>query len=35
MLVGALVSVPILGWWPLVGIVAAVGSAVWITSKLR
>lgn len=35
MVVGALVSVPVLGWWPLVGVAAAVGSAAWFITKLK
>ena len=35
MIVGAVLSVPILGWWPLVGVGAAIASAVWFVRKLQ
>ena len=33
MVVGAIVAGPLLGWWPLVGILAAVGTALYIASR--
>ncbi|MCY2986439.1 MAG: hypothetical protein NTY19_00990 [Planctomycetota bacterium] len=33
MVVGAIVAGPLLSWWPLVGILAAVGTALYITSR--
>ena len=33
MVVGAIVAGPLLGIWPLVGVLAAVGTALYITSR--
>ncbi|MCY2987899.1 MAG: hypothetical protein NTY19_08570 [Planctomycetota bacterium] len=33
MVVGAIVAGPVLSWWPLVGILAAVGTALYIASR--
>ncbi len=35
LVVGAVLSVPILGWWPLVGVGTAIGSALWFVGKLQ
>ena len=34
MLIGGLAVVPILGWWPLVGIIAAIGTSLYIVRRL-
>jgi hypothetical protein len=34
MIVGELLIVPMLGWWPLIGVTAAIVSAVWFVQKL-
>jgi hypothetical protein len=34
MVVGALLIVPVLGWWPLVGIIAAIISSTVFIAKL-
>lgn len=35
MIGGAIFAGPLLGWWPLVGVIAAVGTAFYITSRLQ
>lgn len=35
MLGGAIFAVPILGWWPLVGIAAAVIAAQYVADQLQ
>ena len=35
LVVGAVLSVPMIGWWPLVGAGAAITSAVWLVGKLQ
>jgi hypothetical protein len=35
MLGSALLAGPVLGWWPLVGVVAACGSYIYVASLFR
>jgi hypothetical protein len=35
LLAGALGSVPMLGWWPMMGVVAAIAVAAWFNQKLQ
>jgi len=34
MIAGAVVAGPILGWWPLVGVIGAIGTSLYIVRRL-
>jgi hypothetical protein len=35
LIAGAIAAGPVLGWWPLVGIIAACGTAIYIANIFR
>ena len=35
MIGGAVIAGPLLGWWPLVGVIAACGTSIYIANLFR